>query len=91
MSGLVGQWKPRDATHASRVGQLTAFGGVEGEPEGNVHFAGEHTSLEAQGFMEGAAESGERASREVIEALGGKAAPRPAAVRRPVEQVPAFG
>lgn len=55
-----------------KVGQLTAFGGVESEIEGkNLHFAGEHTSLEAQGFMEGAAESGERAAREVIEALGG--------------------
>lgn len=64
---------------AFKVGQLTAFGGAEGEPEGNVHFAGEHTSLEAQGFMEGAAESGERAAREVVEALGGRAPARDAA------------
>jgi monoamine oxidase len=55
-----------------KVGQLTAFGGVESEVEGkNLHFAGEHTSLDFQGFMEGAAESGERAAREVIEALRG--------------------
>lgn len=55
-----------------KVGQLTAFGGVESEIEGkNLHFAGEHTSLDFQGFMEGAAESGERAAREVIEALRG--------------------
>jgi hypothetical protein len=28
------------------VGQLTAFGGAKGRPEGSIRFAGEHTSLE---------------------------------------------
>lgn len=51
-------------------GQVTAFRGVEGEPEGNVFFAGEHTSLEAQGSMEGAVRSGVRAAREVLSSLG---------------------
>jgi monoamine oxidase len=52
-----------------RVGQYTRFAGVEGLPEGPVHFAGEHTSTQFQGFMEGAVESAERAAGEVIEAL----------------------
>jgi monoamine oxidase len=54
-----------------RVGQMTAFGGIEAAVEGgNVHFAGEHTSLAEQGFMDGAVESGERAAREVAGAMG---------------------
>lgn len=57
-----------------RTGQITAFGGAEGEPEGGVFFAGEHTSRDFQGFMEGACESGERAAREVLAALGRPAA-----------------
>jgi len=52
------------------VGQLTAFGGVEGRPEGSIHFAGEHTSLEQQGFMEGGASTGLRAAHEVLMAVG---------------------
>lgn len=51
-------------------GQWTAFGGAEGEAVGNLHFAGEHTSADFQGFMEGAAESGERAAREVLAGMG---------------------
>lgn len=46
------------------------------EPAGNLHFAGEHTSEEFQGFMEGAAESGARAAREVLDALGLKSTVR---------------
>ncbi len=51
------------------VGQLTAFGGAEGRPEGAVHFAGEHTSLDQQGYMEGGAVTGLRAAHEVVHAL----------------------
>ena len=36
------------------------------EIEGGVHFAGEHTSINFQGYMEGAAETGRRAALEVI-------------------------
>jgi monoamine oxidase len=46
------------------------WSGTEGEPAGNVHFCGEHTSEEFQGYMEGAAETGERAAEEVLAALG---------------------
>ena len=49
-----------------KVGQYTAFGGVEREREGNCHFAGEHTSVDFQGYLNGAVESGERAAGEIL-------------------------
>ncbi len=52
-----------------RPGQW-AFYGVEGRPEGRLHFAGEHTSLDFQGYMEGAAESGARAAMDILVELG---------------------
>ncbi len=51
-------------------GQFAAFHGAEAEPVGRLFFAGEHTSSDFQGFMEGAAESGVRAANEVAAALG---------------------
>lgn len=51
-------------------GQWTALAGAEGMAVGRLHFAGEHTSLDAQGYMEGGCESGERAAAEVLAALG---------------------
>jgi monoamine oxidase len=48
-----------------RVGQYTGFSGYEGVAEGRIHFAGEHTAPDAQGFMEGAVLSGERCASEV--------------------------
>jgi monoamine oxidase len=56
-----------------KVGQYTKFAGVEREPEGaaqNCHFAGEHTSIESQGYLNGGVETGERAASEIIDALG---------------------
>ncbi len=53
-----------------RVGQYTHFGGYEGVRQGPVHFAGEHCSVEFQGFMEGAAREGARAAREIVQDLG---------------------
>jgi monoamine oxidase len=52
-----------------QVGQYTRFAGVEGEAAGNVHFCGEHTSIDSQGYLEGAVETGERAANEIISAL----------------------
>jgi monoamine oxidase len=52
-----------------KVGQYTGFAGYEKVPQGRIHFAGEHTSYNFQGFMEGGAESGERAAREVLAVL----------------------
>lgn len=51
-------------------GQYTRFAGMEGRPEGAAHFCGEHTSQDAQGYLEGAVETGERAAAEVVAALG---------------------
>jgi hypothetical protein len=42
------------------MGDYTSFAGIEGVREGNVHFCGEQTDLDFQGFMEGAVRSGER-------------------------------
>jgi monoamine oxidase len=50
-------------------GQWTAFRGAEGESVGRLHFAGEHCSLEAQGFMEGGCVTGEAAARAVLAGL----------------------
>ncbi len=49
-----------------KVGQYTTFAGYEGVRQGNCHFAGEHCSINFQGFMEGGAEEGSRAAQEVI-------------------------
>ena len=49
-----------------RVGQYTAFGGYEKVRQGNVHFAGEHTSQDFQGFMEGGASEGVRVAYEIL-------------------------
>jgi monoamine oxidase len=62
-------------------GQWTTVRGAEGKAEGTLHFAGEHTSREAQGFMEGGCESGERAAREVLATLRVTAAPAPGVAR----------
>jgi monoamine oxidase len=51
------------------VGDYTTIAGVEREAVGTCHFAGEHTSIESQGFLNGAVESGERAAGEIVDAL----------------------
>lgn len=55
-----------------KVGQYTAFAGAEGEPEGNYHFCGEHTSINFQGFLNGAIETGERAASEITATLASR-------------------
>lgn len=52
------------------VGQYTSFAEFAAQPElGNtLFFAGEHTSAESMGFMNGAVQSGERVSKEVLAA-----------------------
>ena len=53
-----------------RPGQWTTICGAEGERVRNLHFAGEHTSIDFQGYMEGGCESGERAALEILVDLG---------------------
>ena len=49
------------------VGQYTLFGGYERVRQGPIHFAGEHCSIEEQGYMEGAVREGTRAALEVLQ------------------------
>lgn len=42
------------------------FQGLEGKPEGDCYFAGEHCSIDYQGFMEGAAETGVKAAKQIM-------------------------
>ena len=55
-----------------KVGQYTSFAGYEGAAQGAIHFAGEHCSVNFQGYMEGGASEGARAALEVYHALTGK-------------------
>jgi monoamine oxidase len=52
-----------------KVGQYSKFAGAERQQEGACHFAGEHTSIDSQGYLNGAVESGERAAGEILTAL----------------------
>jgi monoamine oxidase len=52
-----------------KVGQYTKFSGVEKVRQGNCHFAGEHTSQDFQGYLNGAVETGERAASEILDDL----------------------
>jgi monoamine oxidase len=52
-----------------KVGQYTRFAGVERAPERNCFFCGEHTSIDFQGYLNGAVETGERAAGEVLDSL----------------------
>lgn len=53
-----------------RPGEFTRFYGVEGERVENLFFAGEHCSLEYQGFMEGGCETGESVAIEILDDVG---------------------
>jgi monoamine oxidase len=53
------------------VGQYTTLLDVAAEPaiKGRLQFAGEHTSSEFLGFMNGGVQSGNRASKALIEVM----------------------
>jgi len=55
--GSYAYWKP---------GQYTRFAGAERERSANCHFAGEHCSIDFQGYMEGGAQEGVRAANEIL-------------------------
>ncbi len=81
--GAIGRWNGR-ATQALwqknplaqlsysyyQPGQYAAFAGYEQVRQGNILFAGEHTSVGAQGYMEGGAEQGARAGNDLLQLLG---------------------
>ena len=51
------------------VGQWTKFAGAEGERVKNLFFAGEHCSLEAQGYMEGGCITGLAVAQAILAEL----------------------
>lgn len=53
-----------------KVGQYTRFAGIEPVPEGNIFFAGEQTSYNDMGYINGAVISGERAARQIMRVVG---------------------
>ena len=68
------QWADDPYVHGSYAGfgpgQYTAYWGFLKKREGNVYFAGEHTSTHSQGYLNGGVESGERAAQQVLHQLG---------------------
>jgi monoamine oxidase len=79
LPGLPGKWNGRATvdfwagypwTRGSysywKVGQYTRFAGIEGRREANCHFCGEHTSIDFQGYLNGAVETGERVAGEIL-------------------------
>jgi monoamine oxidase len=52
-----------------RVGQVTTMMGAEGKKVGNLYFAGEHTSLWFQGYMEGAVETADTVAKQIALAI----------------------
>ena len=65
-------WSPGDphilgAYSYLKVGQYTGFNGIQGQREENLHFAGEQTSVNFQGYIEGGLRSGYRCATEVAD------------------------
>ncbi len=56
------------------TGQYTSIAGYEGVRQDNVFFAGEHCSLDYQGFMEGGAQTGIAAGHAILADYGVKKA-----------------
>ena len=49
-----------------KVGQYQRFAGMEARRQGNCLFAGEHTSIDFQGYLNGAVDTGQRAAAEIL-------------------------
>jgi monoamine oxidase len=52
-----------------RVGQYTTYGKIAQAPQRPYLFAGEHTSIENIGFLDGALETGEEAAKQLLKYL----------------------
>lgn len=67
-------WPSNPYSHGSyvcfRPGQYGAFWGMFNKPLGQLYFAGEHISQDAQGFMNGAAETGRKAAEQIARTAG---------------------
>lgn len=55
-----------------KPGQWTTIRGAEGRPAAGVYFAGEHCSLDSQGYMNGGAETGRVAARAILRRIGAR-------------------
>jgi monoamine oxidase len=70
---LVTNWIDRPYARGSYacylVGQWTKFASAEGERVGNLFFAGEHCSIDAQGYMEGGCATGLLAAKTILKEL----------------------
>ncbi|MEO8150677.1 MAG: FAD-dependent oxidoreductase [Bacteroidia bacterium] len=53
-----------------KTGQYTTITGYERKPVDNLFFCGEHCSLSFQGYMNGGAETGEKAAKKILEKIG---------------------
>jgi monoamine oxidase len=75
-NATIDYWKGYEWTKGSysywRVGQYTAFSGMERAEQNGCHFAGEHTSIDFQGYLQGGVETGARAAGEIIQAYKAK-------------------
>jgi len=49
-----------------KVGQYQRFAGMEARRQGNCLFAGEHTSIDFQGYLNGAVATGQDAAGEIL-------------------------
>jgi monoamine oxidase len=78
---------------AFEPGQYTRYWGFVGRPEGRVLFGGEHTAMDAQGYLEGAVRSGERCAAEAAALTSQLRAftPRAAATPWPSEPAVPYG
>ena len=69
-------WPTYQYTMASyacyRPGQFTTIAGAEKKRVGNIFFAGEHCSLDYQGYMNGAAETGRKAANKIVNEIGAR-------------------
>jgi monoamine oxidase len=62
------QWA-RGVSSYYKPGEFSSLLPYVARPEGRIYFAGEHTSVWIDGWMQGALESGNRVAREVNEAV----------------------
>lgn len=60
----------QEGSYACFLPGQAAFAGREGTTRDNLYFAGDHTAVEHQGYMEGAAETGAAAAAAILSARG---------------------
>ena len=66
MMRLVGQGPAHQgACSCLKTGQYTGVNGIQGLRHGGLHVAGEHTSVDFRGYLEGALRSGYRCAAEI--------------------------